>query len=422
MKYYFQAALLLFTTTTFAQKYTAKTVFELLNIDSVGCEFTHANGYLIEAKTDESVGYGLERKTILINDISEYEGRIAMHFKNNKNTKTPFTKVGELYEEGYGKVSIMRRGNHYKLVDVKGRVLLSDTFYYLDRYDLKGFNAYKKGRKSFYYNYKGKLIFNQQFDYVQTELNGYYVIANNGKYGVADKSGKLLLPAIYSSASVFKTNGKLFFSVNEGNLYYIMEQGKNEKLFPGSYSNGPYVVKDRYWLIDGSLFDMQSRKKLFCNIHQNIRVFDKEKGLFYILDNSTRVSTVFDADGKIAFSEAIIWEGDVNNNTGIYRTVMYDTAGKNKTPVKKNRYGLLNKNRLTWQVPPVFTDLKNIDGSLVVFADDKGKYGLMDTLGKEIIAAGKFRNFQNSGVPGLILCIGDSVCLFMLNSCQGLFR
>ena len=168
---------------------------------------------------------------------------------------------------------------------------------------------------------------------MQTELNGYYVIANNGKYGVADKSGKLLLPAIYSSASVFKTNGKLFFSVNEGNLYYIMEQGKNEKLFPGSYSNGPYVVKDRYWLIDGSLFDMQSRKKLFCNIHQNIRVFDKEKGLFYILDNSTRVSTVFDADGKIAFSEAIIWEGDVNNNTGIYRTVMYDTAGKNKTPV-----------------------------------------------------------------------------------------
>ncbi len=402
MKIYFLFATLLFTMQVCtAQLYKVKTIYELLNVKPSSCNIERKSNeemYSVEAPYDRQ-----EKITFSINDITEKEEAIKNHFLKNKNREIPFTVVESFYNSENTK--LFKKGKQYKLIDGKGKILLLDTFDYTlkHQHDNFGFNAYKKGTKSLYYKSDGTLIFNNLFDFVHDEINGYFKIVINGKYGVSDAKGKLVLPANYTYvSSIIKTKNNFFFLVTDKDSTYFINYRTNKRFTLPTYSNYPYVLDESTWCIGGKVFDIVKMKRLFCNIKENIEVYELKRKLLKIRKENG-MTIIFDLKGNLQTKQEIYFLENFENNKSL--ALILDEDYKPNV-ILKTKTGIFNNSTLQWDSNPKYSIMKVIDSNYYLFkTDNKNKnFGLVDKNYDVLIDENKYDYITKTCINDVFLC------------------
>jgi len=155
----------------------------------------------------------------------------------NNETMIPFMyDYAYDFKDGLAKVGInnigLSKGRRYGFINTTGKEVISliydDIHYFQD-----GLSCVKKNRKSGFIDFKGKTVIPLVYqNATETFTNGYAIVQNEmGKWGLIDKSNKLIIPFKYDMISSEQELKGIFRVTNFQNYLpvpdYIDAKGQN---------------------------------------------------------------------------------------------------------------------------------------------------------------------------------------------------
>lgn len=264
--------------------------------------------------------------------------------------------------------------------------------------------------------------------YVQVVGGKYYKIEKEGKYGIIDYEGKVIINPEYdyiSITTVQEATEVVFECQKENKYYFINEQGMtimetDSALHSISYSNKFNDEYDTviYISVDGvkRYFNLQTGEELFTdkqdvNFSYNIL---KEDGKISFYDKDAKLSTEIDtsadysADVRVYFKEYVfLEEKNVTSGTREYKYTVYDSnfkqileSSSKINPVQDlegNVYFIINENNGVKIVDENKkekviegyefngTSTNNLQFLVLNPIDDENKYEVYTFKGKQII-------------------------------------
>ncbi|HEX2628600.1 MAG TPA: WG repeat-containing protein, partial [Chitinophagaceae bacterium] len=232
-------------------------------------------------------------------------------------------------------------------------------------------NTWTTGPKSEVYDNTGKLLFDKKFDCVFAGRNELYSFVDNGKYGVTDKTGRIIIPARYSSLLPFKVGDRVLAIVFDNGAEQVIDATGKQIAFL-NYATNWDLIHDRYWFANGKLYDLRDGKQLFCTLKTPVRVFNKEKGIFFAEVNGR--TYWYDVQGKLLMpeiesTEYIGWD---------------EKIGWIKPADGKRAYGLVDTD-LKWMIKPVYSKLRVLDTETIIYSSTAGKMGVLHKSGKILL-------------------------------------
>lgn len=271
-----------------------------------------------------------------------------INFKGEVITKNKFDSIENL-EPTEGKMVVSKdekkgvidlKGN--ELVDVKYDTIVSDEYYSnSDEYKKSGFIvAIKKedGYKFGYIDYKGKKYINTEYNDIERLPNEsdkvYLIVSKNGKYGLFNKSKKII-------------NFEFQSIVYDDNLNVLLVQ-KNKKY--GVYS------------LDGKKIIDENKNEI------------SSRGM-YLYVQSQEGNEVYDEKGK---------KIDINYNRSIYKTENEEYRVSTILNNNITYYGIINKNG-TQLVEEKYRYIEYIFNNYFIATNDEGKLGIINTNGKVVL-------------------------------------
>lgn len=316
-------------------------------------------------------------------------------------------------------------GSSYQLLDSLNHItpLPNIGFVAQDKYDYLGFNALDDKGAMSYYDYTGQKIFDSKFQFVATLKDGFYRFYEGKKAGVVDRAGKILLPAIYDHVLAFLFHGKPWFGVKEKDKEYFLEYGNPKPVLKTqNINNLPEIAEDRYWVLDGHVYDMVSRVELFTTIKQKVELAKGNKAVFYIEqeyktnffredgsigNNWNEQRIYFDVKGNLLLGQPILSRQTITNNSWVGIVKGGDTLIKGVSFILK-RHGIMDTS-YKWIKAPEYAYMNSpLETGYVSFAarlaGDDTKLGLMDHQGKVVIPEGRYQYFGEGGLPGKLVC------------------
>ena len=198
-------------------------------------------------------------------------------------------------------------------------------------------------------NNKSIVNFGEYDSYVQVVGGKYYKVEKDGKYGVINYDGKIIINPEYdyiSITTVQEATEVVFECQKENKYYFINEQGKTimeteSALHSISYSNKFNSEYDTviYISVDGvkRYFNLVTGEELFAdkqdvNFSYNIL---KEEGKISFYDKNTKLKTEIDtsadysADVRVYFKKYVVLEQkNVTSGTREYKYTVYDSNFK----------------------------------------------------------------------------------------------
>ncbi len=232
------------------------------------------------------------------------------------------------------------KGN--KLVNIEFDNVISDEYYTKENeYKKSGFivcNKEKDGFKFGYIDYKGKTYLTTKYneiERIQDENNKtYLIISNNGKYGLYNKSKKIISPEFQSI-------------VYDDNLNVLVVQ-KNKKF--GVYS------------LDGKKIIEEDKDEV------------SSRGI-YLYVKKANENKVYDKQGK---------EVDINYNRTIYETKNEEYRISTILNNNITYYGIINKNG-TNLVEEKYRYIEYLYNNFFIATNDEGLLGVINSDGKVIL-------------------------------------
>lgn len=242
----------------------------------------------------------------------------------------------EGFKDGVSKAVIKGK---YGLIDLKNNVITNFEWDYIGDFR-DGMNLVSLGKSNAKYGYvniRGILSVKAVWDNTIAFNEGLAPVMKDGLWGYVDKSGKNVIPCIYSYAGLFY-NGIAAVSDSGGKYMFINSSGKkiNETLWDnyGSYLGGKIipVKKDGKW----GFIDSQG-KILAENIYDDVSSYFngftgvKKDGKWGFVDEKgiLVVNTVWDRVDKFCNGLAIVSKGDKQtliNNKGLYPFISNEIA------------------------------------------------------------------------------------------------
>lgn len=223
----------------------------------------------------------------------------------------------------------------YGLIDKTGKEIVKPMYESPLEFNNGLANIYQNGKNGFI-NTSGKVVIKPQYDPFGLKYEfseGLTLVHQKGKYGFINTNGKFAIPLKYSNARNF-SNGLALIAV--GDKYgYIDKTGK-------------VVIKPQY--VEGTSFN-EGLAAVWLN------------GKMYIIDKSGKKTAV----PKSYF----VREQDVFKN-GLLK--VYDNNG----------YAFINKNGK--RVSKYYRTVLDIHDGLAIVITKAGKFGFVNTTGKEVIA------------------------------------
>ena len=278
-------------------------------------------------------------------------------------------------------------------------------------------------------NNRNVIKFGEYDSYVQVVGGKYYKVEKNGKYGIINYEGKVIINPEYdyiSITTVQEATEVVFECQKENKYYFINEQGMTimeteSALHSISYSNKFNNKYDTviYISVDGvkRYFNLVTGEELFTdkqdvNFSYNI---SKEEGKISFYDRNAKLKTEIDtstdysADVRVYFKKYVILEQkNVESGTREYKYTVYDSDFKQVlessskiNPVQDiddNVYFIINENngvkivdenkkeRLIEGYEFNGTSTNNLQFLVLNPLDNENKYEVYNLKGKQIIA------------------------------------
>lgn len=209
-----------------------------------------------------------------------------------------------------------KKGNKYGLIDENNQTLVKAVYDNFAIFDEKEgiYISIRNGKRGLV-NYKGRMLIPTKYEYFTKTLNSDYVIINNSKYsGVYDlKRAKMVIPAIYTSVQALDdSNWKVTSGKKIGFLH--CKNGREDLIKPKYHSLEDYKMVYKTTSLSGKLglIDKKSgqiiSEPLYDEIElineqnhkkDNILIFrtriDNRYGVIYFsIDSSTIISPIYD--------------------------------------------------------------------------------------------------------------------------------
>ncbi len=272
---------------------------------------------------------------------AHYRGKLGF-IDTNGNKLTDF-KYGKALRRSRNKLLVESNGK-LGIIDSSGRELLPCIFdfmynqrsgMYYSELNLNKDIIVVKGNKFGLYYTSGEMAFPCIYDTIFYFRGNYAIAKLNGKFGVINKSGRVIAPFNFTDANLYYSEGMIAVAdtVN-GTKQWGVVDAANAKIIPcryervGNFSTGvaPVWKNGKCWFIDAS------GQQVFNSFYEDIRVG--------ILDEF--------ADGFAS--------------------------------VKRNgKWGLINRNGTLVIQCQYANDIDNVIDGLAVVKNKDGKYGVIDT-------------------------------------------
>jgi WG containing repeat len=422
--------LLLAATGMQAQRYKVKTIFQLLGVENkkqpINSPASAKRGGDIysEVAMDSKIG---DEDELPDDDIQTTTAALADWLTKNPADTASLPSL-TVYTLGfdYSNYALLNYTSAgYEMEDYNSKKIKKlGQFFYTSQapHNGYGFNAYDENKNSMYYDGQGKLIFNHRFQYVEELTDKYYKIYEGKKIGIADSTGKIILPAKYDKALAFTFQGKPWFTVQDGDKTFFIEYGKAQPVMKNETGN-PHAIPDfiagRYWLLAGRVFDMQKREELFCNLEDNIDITTEAHSLLFIKrylerdeddgqsesERDREEKIFFDINGNLLFDQPVRESDRVGDSSYVIRVFDRDTMVKGKK-YSLSKFGLANA-KGTWIKKPVYDYMHDVtEGDAIVFIT---RPGLMSASGKILIPEGKYNIIDDAGKPGKFICKNGAI-------------
>jgi hypothetical protein len=418
---------------SFGQVYKVKTIFQLLKVsdtrnplnapasrdksDALEEEFTKI------AVDEAGINSGDKPLAVLTKSLETWlQTHPASTKMDEPETLMNLTLKGPFYDS-----KLEYDGKNFRVVTDFGQTgELGKLFYVPAGKTGTGFNVLDKEMKSRYYDAAGRLLFDRKFSYVEKDKNDCYRFYEGKKCGIADSTGKVLLPAEYDEVYSFVFNKKNWFSVQKGKELYFLEQGSDKAVLKNENGRAAYLPEttaNRYWVSNGSVYDMQKREELFGSINKVIYRASDIWPLFYIIidaegkEEEEKKEIYFDAAGNLMLGQPVNEHNGLSDTTTILRLYIKDTLLRGENyPLYKS--GIIH-DKGQWLRKPVYNYLSELGrtNTLAFFSRGlkSGSPGLMDAAGNILIPEGRFWNIDEGGRPGQYVCCNDSASLLWDN-------
>jgi hypothetical protein len=290
----------------------------------------------------------------------------------------------------------LKKDGKYGIVDKTGKITIPFEYDYLVIYPLLSNHASfsrKENGKTLYgmVSLQNKPVFPAEYEQFVADRD-MIVFEQNGKYGLADPTGKELIPAEFSSLTAFPTEGMLL-AEKEGKYGIVDTKGN--------------------WL-----FEKQKSVYTILGAAQGL-IRCKVNGKYGFLDKKGNEVIITRYDDATDFNTMGLSKVGQKKTTSTYPSHygFIDTKGKEVIPIKyesiglfyqglamvkdpeTNRYGFLD-NTGKWVIKPVYLDGLSFDefgGCWVKMTD--ARYHYIDKTGKDygIVDSTSYRNFNKDG-------------------------
>lgn len=189
-------------------------------------------------------------------------GNDVQILKNNK----PILKIENaiLADKGYSKegIYLVYKDNEYTFYNESGKELFGKKYKSALTFDSNALALVSEDDENYYFiNTKGKKI----SDYINTsyQMDDYYIVEKDGKTGVMDKKGKILIETIYEDIDIKINNEKYYvYTRNEDEHKLFSIDSKKELIkfdtIPSFYEHYITIEKD-----DKITYYTYSGKKIF---------------------------------------------------------------------------------------------------------------------------------------------------------------
>lgn len=401
-----------FLGTANAQQLTAKTIFELFKIPEQNCPFNapDASTVTVEGVRDE---IWRDQKPVSSSDILPYAAAIGKYLRalpENKSTEQIVLQFPQNKKEAL----LKRTGTLYKFYDTSGKLVWSKTFFHVEAplFNEQGFNAWDTGANAMYFDNNGKLLFNRRFQFVRA-TGDCFNFYKNSLAGIVDKTGKILVPAKYHSVTPFIFNKEVYFHTSFS-FQHALLRSDGTPLPIQSSSSVPLILGDRYWLVNGKLYDMIAGEQLFCNLKMYIDVMDRQKMIFSTAFGY-RNRVLFDIKGNLISGYAIESWSRINSQYNLVTVKSNRDTLYNGQRIPLPTSGIANVNHQWLIAPGAYYHLNTIDNDsthVLFCTDDMNQPGMMTVNGKVIIPENKFRTINKVDATRYICMNENSSSIF----------
>ena len=231
------------------------------------------------------------------------------------------------------------------------------------------------GKKYGLMNYKGKVIVEPQYDYLENFSEGLAAVEKDGKWGFIDKKGREVIPLKFDSAGDFK-NGVagvylkgLAGNVNkQGKVHYIKNSDKYDDVYETSY--GLYLVErnEEYGLMN------KKGKEVIPPIYYYLNNFSE--GLFLV--KKDRKYGIINKKGKVVVPIKYRYNSVGNFSEGLF------------VAEKDGKYGYIDK-KCKEVIPFEYSKGEDFHDGLARVIKDY-KYGYIDKKGRVVIPFNRYDN------------------------------
>lgn len=221
-----------------------------------------------------------------------------------------------------------------------------------------GFKRIKKDDKYGLLNPEGELTLGIKYDYIRydADTSGIYLpdpyiqVRRNNLWGVADTSGKILLPPLYNSVVGLLKNEFFVCETGTKGDNEILTDKNGKQVLPGSYAEIAF-------------------KYAACNCDS--------LGTPYLLFKQNHQYGIYNSESKILVRPQFDDIDEYNFNVHSPHSIVFK---------KGNRQGILDIVSGKIIMPPLYQTVDNdhLPGGLMIVSDD-GKYGLYDCHKKRLI-------------------------------------
>ncbi|ANH83131.1 hypothetical protein A8C56_21020 [Niabella ginsenosidivorans] len=277
-----------------------------------------------------------------------------------------------------------------------------------------GFMIKNKNGKYGLLNAQGRLILDYQYDYIRydADTSGTYLpapfaaITKNGKSGVADTTGKIIIPPIYMNAFSYMKQGDLFYTEVRGKERFFDKKGNlilpgydslERTDMPDDYPDAPGLIKIRQNGLLG--FYNASTKTLVKPKYTHIHFFDAQQAHSIINVQAGKKEGYIDVNGKVIVPP-------------VYDHVFQDNPDSDLVSVSRGEgQGIYRISQQKLIIPTIYQDVTVLQQRLFWVQGKNGNdnnkcEGLIDFSGKVLYAPVPYQEIE----------VMDSVNRFILVS------
>lgn len=372
---------------------TLKTVFQLFNLPSEGCELSKS-----DPATEE---LSLMMDPYSVNQNEAIESNLTALIEKYTPLFERDDKISAKFEEPIKPEISFKNGNHsfkqnnkYGLMDVENNIIIPASFHTIKQNGEDGFVAYTDQLCNYYSN-DGHKILNEDYYFIKPTVKNSLIVQTKDGYGVITKENKTIItPAYFQIQEVYQKE-QFYYWIRESydHNFYLNEDAK-DTIYLNAQPSEFRIIDAIYWEYYGDIINTKTKRNVVCGNYY-IEIVSSEHQLARIKDKKTKSKYLMKCNGDLVTNQPFVDISSFKENNLAIASIK-----------EENRilYGLLNPMG-EWIIEPQYNRLYFINNTHLAAGNSDKKCGII-TINDEVVLPFEYRNIYEIS-EHYALCVGS---------------